>query len=244
MQDRAFQTEVQETELDYDNSFAFKIDTQQDRRSKMSEHPSVKKAAPQQQIQPVILRNSMTNQSFVHELEYDSDEIRHHCHSDLDEDEHDPYFEYNRCNQFEYLEKKIEQDKFIPISLNQFGIRYAHSDQAPCDLLQELDNIIKRKYLHAMQQLVNPDPIIDSKEERTFNNYLNKDDTRLPTQQLIDINAFVNYFSIESKANMGSALNSSQMTEPLYKSNDYREFPTPTSMTGALQNDLEPFYEY
>ena len=34
------------------------------------------------------------------------------------------------------------------------------------------------------------------------------------------------------------------MTDPLYKNSDYAEFPTPTSMTSGLQNDLEPFYEY
>jgi len=60
----------------------------------------------------------MANQSMVQEIDYDSDEIKHHCHSDLDEDEVDPYFEYNRCNQFEYLEKKIGQEKYIPINLN------------------------------------------------------------------------------------------------------------------------------
>lgn len=36
------------------------------------------------------------------------------------------------------------------------------------NVINELDGIIKRKYLYAMQQLVNPDPIIDSKEEKTF----------------------------------------------------------------------------
>jgi hypothetical protein len=74
--------------------------------------------------------------------------------------------------------------------------------------------------------------------------YLQKDDTRVSTQQLIDINAFMNYFSLESKGQpVGTAINT-RLTDPLYKDSDYKEFPTPTSMTTALQNDLEPFYDY
>ena len=30
-------------------------------------------------------------------------------------------------------------------------IKRKHTIQAPCDLIDELDRIIKRKYLHAMQ---------------------------------------------------------------------------------------------
>lgn len=41
------------------------------------------------------------------ELEYDSDEIFHHGHSDIGEDDPDPFFEYNKCNTVTYLEKKF-----------------------------------------------------------------------------------------------------------------------------------------
>jgi hypothetical protein len=104
----------------------------------------------------------------VPENDYDSDEIKHHCHSDVDAEELDPYYEYNKCNQFKFLEKRIGQEKVIPITLNQFAIRYGNKEKKQCDLYEELDRIIKRKYLHAMQQLVNPSLIIDAKEERNF----------------------------------------------------------------------------
>jgi len=43
----------------------------------------------------------------MNQLDEDSDDMAHHCHSDVDYDEPDPYFEYNRCNQVEYIEKKL-----------------------------------------------------------------------------------------------------------------------------------------
>ena len=49
--------------------------------------------------------SSMMMNSFVSELEYDSDEIRHHAHSDQDETDTDPFYEYNKCSAFTFLEK-------------------------------------------------------------------------------------------------------------------------------------------
>jgi len=55
----------------------------------------------------------------------------------------------------------------------------------------------------------------------------------VPTQQLNEINAFANYFSIEPKS--AAQFNAStNMTDPLYKASDYRDFPTPLSMTNGL----------
>jgi hypothetical protein len=88
----------------------------------------------------------------IDRLDVDYDEMAHHCHSDLDYDEDDPYFEYNKCNQFEYIEKKLlgKLEEFVPVDLNQFMIMPKNKIQTKCNLLEELDKIIKRKYLHAM----------------------------------------------------------------------------------------------
>ncbi|MFN9904604.1 MAG: hypothetical protein ACK56F_00585, partial [bacterium] len=69
--------------------------------------------------------NTTQELSFVIDrLECDSDDMAHHCHSDLDYDEFDPYFEYNKCNQFEYIDKKLmgKLEEFVPIDLNSFMI--------------------------------------------------------------------------------------------------------------------------
>ena len=40
---------------------------------------------------------------------YDSDELKHNCHSDLDEyADTDPMYEYDKCNKYSNLEKKVE----------------------------------------------------------------------------------------------------------------------------------------
>lgn len=135
--------------------------------------------AKARQLKSKVSRSSRSTQNLsfsIDRLECDDDDMAHHCHSDLDYDERDPYFEYNKCNQFEYLEKKLQGklEEFVPIDLNLqtdlIGSR--HIIQTKCDLLEELDRIIKRKYLHAMQELVNPDPIMDKREEKTFHSYL------------------------------------------------------------------------
>lgn len=65
----------------------------------------------------------------IQEPEYDSDEIRHHCHSEEDDELIDPYFEYNKCNTSSFIENKLIQNKFsefTPVNLNQFVIRRKH----------------------------------------------------------------------------------------------------------------------
>jgi hypothetical protein len=66
-----------------------------------------------------------SSRSIVKEVEYDSDEIKHHCHSDLDSTEEDPYFEYNKGNQYSFLEKKIVINgvKYEHLVMNQFDIK-------------------------------------------------------------------------------------------------------------------------
>ena len=124
---------------------------------------------------------SMSRNLLKSEIEYDSDEIKHHCHSDVDEDETDPYFEYNKCENFEFLEKKIysKREVFIPINLNPFLIKVSHKLTVTVDLLDELDKIIKKKYLTAMKTLLKPIPIFDQREEKTFATYAQGVDTHL-----------------------------------------------------------------
>lgn len=41
--------------------------------------------------------------------DYDSDELNHNCHSDVDiYIDDDPMFEYNKCHKYSFLEKKCE----------------------------------------------------------------------------------------------------------------------------------------
>jgi hypothetical protein len=42
-------------------------------------------------------------------MSYDSDELKHNCHSepDLSRDP-DPLFEYNKCHKMQFLENKVE----------------------------------------------------------------------------------------------------------------------------------------
>ena len=173
--------------------------------------------------------------------------MAHHCHSDLDYDERDPYFEYNKCNQFEYVEKKLQGklEEFVPVNLNYFMIKSKHKIQTKCDLLEELDRIIKRKYLHAMQELVNPDPIMDKREERTFQSYL-QNEAKLQTMPKKSIGNYQvsNYFYDDNYRPSSSLLNVSLPTDSLYKRSDYTEFPNPVSMTNGIKSDLEQFYEY
>ena len=56
----------------------------------------------------------------------DGDEIGHHCHSDLDLDEDgDPFYEYNKCNEVTILEKKVESkfETFHPIEIGRFQFK-------------------------------------------------------------------------------------------------------------------------
>lgn len=52
---------------------------------------------------------------------YDSDELKHNCHSDADlfMDE-DPLFEYNKCHKLQFLERKCE-DKIYRFDPVHFG---------------------------------------------------------------------------------------------------------------------------
>jgi len=45
----------------------------------------------------------------IEDQEYDSDDLRHNCHSDVDiyADE-DPMFEYNKCHKHSFLDKRLE----------------------------------------------------------------------------------------------------------------------------------------
>jgi len=55
----------------------------------------------------------------------DLDQIAQHCHSDQEEkDDDDPYYEYNKCNTFTFLEKKLAEnfEKFEKVEISKFGL--------------------------------------------------------------------------------------------------------------------------
>ena len=125
VQDRAFVTEVEAQDPNVsENEIAFKSDSsmikfKRDKTVLVSKSGNGK-AKPRK---AKVSRSSRATQNLsfsIDRLECDSDDMAHHCHSDLDYDEPDPYFEYNKCNQFEYVEKKLQGklEEFIPIDLN------------------------------------------------------------------------------------------------------------------------------
>ena len=59
-----------------------------------------------------------------------------------------------------------------------------------------MDRITKRKFLQAMQQLIYPEPIVTSREQKTFENYLNIDDKSIMVQDTAVDVAYPDYFGV------------------------------------------------
>ena len=86
--------------------------------------------------------NSMRKDSFFRDVTFlmKSDrklqgegEITHHCHSDLDmEEDPDPFYEYNKCNEMTLLEKKTQSkfETFNPIEISRFTFKRREAPQS------------------------------------------------------------------------------------------------------------------
>lgn len=99
-----------------------------------------------------------------------------------------------------------------------------------------------------MQQLIYPEPIVTSREQKTFENYLNINDKSLMVQDTAVDFAYPDYFAVDDHSKMvmrGSIYRSAlQNVEPSFKKNEYHEFANVESMMNVLTSDLEYFYQY
>lgn len=89
--------------------------------------------------------------------DHDSDELRHNCHSDAESNlDSDPNFEYNKCHQISFLEKKCESrlHKFYPLQISTFGLPSPIFNPPKPDIVSELDNLVRLKFYQNMQQYV------------------------------------------------------------------------------------------
>jgi len=165
--------------------------------------------------------------------EYDSDELRVHCHSDLDlMEDPDPYFEYQKCHQVTQLENKIHSkfNQFEPISISRFEIVRKDVEQAKVNYTEEIEKLINRRYLSTMQDLVYPDAIIDKEEKKVFEKYLKRDEQVIKDSSITDYEEFAHGQRRKSEPPLSLA----RRVQPVFKKDDFKEFMTATDIRNEV----------
>lgn len=134
------------------------------------------------QILSKAIRSTATKEFRVSEInqhndDYDSDELKHYCHSDADDfQDPDPFFEYNKCHMCSFLQKKVEDPIYIyePVRIsNTFGLPSPVFEEPKTNITVEVEQITRQKFYKTMEKLVLPEKCIDKAEEALFKDYVN-----------------------------------------------------------------------
>ena len=109
-----------------------------------------------QLLSKAIRTMTTTNKEFKasdinqHDDDYDSDELKHYCHSDGDDYlDPDPFFEYNKCHMCSFIEKKNEDPIYTyePVQIsNSYGMPRPTFEEPKINITIEVEQLTRKKF--------------------------------------------------------------------------------------------------
>ena len=188
----------------------------------------------------------VTGQGLHHLSEKERAELPHHAHSDLDSSvDEDPFYEYNQCQKVSKLELPDTKKKFQEIEIKKFFSRERTETNLEVNINEEIHRLVQTKYHDVMDEICNPQNIIDSKEFKTFDCYNSRnkhmsDHSGIPNYATCWYPLPPTYF----EGTLEKSSTAKKRITPSIPSTEYSCFPNSSKVQDQVCNDLLAFERY